>query len=92
MDTPVSSGIAARLLGTTEPRLNGLIRHGKISPLPDLIAGRRAWGALHIAQAAKLLGASIPGELLTRAVDEGFEMESGSIRTYPSGEPIHGPS
>lgn len=73
-----SSGATACLLGTTEPRLNGLIRRGKIVPQPELIAGRRAWGALHIALAAHHLGVALPNELLKRAVSEGFEVAHGS--------------
>ena len=73
----LSSGAVASLLGTTEPRLNGLIRRGKIAPLPELIAGRRAWAALHISQAASALGVTLPEELRKRAVAEGVETDGG---------------
>jgi DNA-binding transcriptional MerR regulator len=38
-----STGEAASLLGTSERRLNDLIRRGKIEPVPPVRAGRRAW-------------------------------------------------
>jgi DNA-binding transcriptional MerR regulator len=38
-----STGEAASLLGTSERRLNDLIRRGKIDPAPPVRAGRRVW-------------------------------------------------
>jgi len=51
-----STGQAASLLHTTEPRLNDLIRRRRILPPPDVVAGRRAWSRGHILQAAMRLG------------------------------------
>ncbi len=56
MQFPASTGQVARTLGTSEPRLNDLIRRGKISPAPRLFAGRRVWEEVHIRQAARALG------------------------------------
>lgn len=53
---PASTGQAANLLGVLEPRLNDLVRRGKIHPAPCLFAGRRAWSEFHIRQAAEILG------------------------------------
>lgn len=52
---PMSTGEAARLLDTDEPRLSHLIRRGRITP-PPLSAGRRLWERGHLLQAAVLLG------------------------------------
>ncbi len=56
MRFPTSTGEAARLVGATEPRLNNLIRKGKIQPAPGFFAGRRQWEQTHILQAAEHLG------------------------------------
>ena len=56
MHYPLSSGQSARLLNTTEPHLNELIRKGRIRPEPAIAAGRRQWRAEHLLQAAELLG------------------------------------
>jgi hypothetical protein len=56
MQFPASTGQAARYIGTTEPRLNGLLRRGVISPEPAVSAGRRLWEAHHTLQAAEALG------------------------------------
>jgi hypothetical protein len=53
---PTSTGGAARLLRETEPRLNDLIRRGRIRPLPPISAGRRQWDLDHVLQAARALG------------------------------------
>ena len=50
-----SSGQVAAQLGVTEPRLNDLIRRGKIDPVPPVVAGRRLWDQQHVAQAAAAL-------------------------------------
>lgn len=55
----VSTGAAARLLGSTEPRLAELVRRGKIQPEPQVIAGRRQWARQHILQAAEYLGRDV---------------------------------
>lgn len=53
---PLFTGEVARLLGTTEPPLSELVRRGKITPAPDVTAGRRQWQVFHIIQAAIALG------------------------------------
>ena len=53
---PISTGQAARLLRTTEPRLSDLVRRGKVRPAPRVVAGRRAWDEAHVRQAARALG------------------------------------
>lgn len=39
----LTTGAVAALLGVTEPRLNELVRRGKIAPAPTVRAGRRLW-------------------------------------------------
>lgn len=56
MKHPFSTGRAAREIGSTEPRLNDLVRRGKIDPCPEVVAGRRLWSAHHRLQAAEALG------------------------------------
>ncbi|MCP4036595.1 MAG: hypothetical protein GY733_06635 [bacterium] len=56
MKTPTTTGVAARILDTSEPRLNDLIRRRKVDPPPPVISGRRVWGEEHIRQAAQALG------------------------------------
>lgn len=56
MLTPLSTGRAAILLGVTEPVLNNLIRRAKITPPPEVVAGRRLWQTTHVLQAAEVLG------------------------------------
>jgi len=56
MDFPISTGAAARLLSSTEPALNRLVRRGKLHPEPPISAGRRQWSGRHLLQAAQLLG------------------------------------
>lgn len=66
MTEPLSTGAAARLLGTTEPRLAELVRRGKIHPEPVIVAGRRLWGLEALQQAAEHLGVhpdSIPSRV-----------------------------
>jgi hypothetical protein len=64
-----ATGEVARLLNETEPRLNNLIRRGRLSPPPPIHAGRRAWTSSHIIQAAKLLGV-LTDELRARLEQE----------------------
>jgi hypothetical protein len=59
VNAPFSTGQVARLLKCTEPQLNGLIRRGRISA-PPVVAGRRAWRAGHIHEAAKALDRPVP--------------------------------
>ena len=56
MKFPVSTGQAAKLLGTTEPRLADTVRRGKVRPEPTIVAGRRLWQREHVTQAARALG------------------------------------
>ena len=55
MKFPLSTGHAARLLDVSEPRLNALVRQGKVVPTPEVVAGRRLWHLEHVLQAADLL-------------------------------------
>lgn len=52
---PLSTGQAAALLGTTEPRLAEAVRRGRVQPPPPVVAGRRLWSTDHILAAARLL-------------------------------------
>ncbi len=56
MQIPASTGQAARFLGVTEPRLNDLVRRGKIIPAPSVYSGRRLWDRQHLISAATILG------------------------------------
>ncbi len=56
MKYPISTGQAADLLGTTEPRLAETVRRGRVAPEPKIFAGRRLWHAEHLIQAAGALG------------------------------------
>lgn len=56
MNYPRTTGQAARLLDTSEPRLNDLVRRRRIDPAPPVASGRRLWEREHIEQAAKVLG------------------------------------
>jgi hypothetical protein len=51
-----STGAAAALLGSIEPKLADLVRRGKVLPPPRVIAGRRLWDCSHVLQAAEHLG------------------------------------
>ena len=55
MRFPASTGQVAALLRCTEPRLNGLVRRGKIRPTPSVTAGRRLWYEAQVLQAAEAL-------------------------------------
>jgi hypothetical protein len=61
----MSTGLAAQLLQTTEPRLAELVRRGKIDPAPLVVSGRRRWLASHLLQAAHQLGV-LTGDLRQR--------------------------
>ena len=56
MKLPASTGQSADRLGVIEPRLNDLVRRGKIVPEPPILAGRRLWALEHLLQAAEALG------------------------------------
>ena len=66
---PTSTGLAARLCGTTEPKLTELVRRGHIDPPPNVVAGRRLWTCAHVRQAAVHLGTLT--ESLERLLEEG---------------------
>lgn len=53
---PTTTGVAAELLGTTEPRLAETVRRGRVTPPPAILAGRRLWTADQLRQAAEALG------------------------------------
>lgn len=53
---PLTTGAAALLLGTTEPRLAETVRRGHVTPPPPILAGRRLWTAEQLLQAADALG------------------------------------
>lgn len=55
MNYLLSTGQAAMLLDTTEPRLAHTVRIGKIRPEPAIVAGRRQWTRDQVLQAAKAL-------------------------------------
>ena len=52
---PITTGAAAALLGTTEPRLAETVRRGHVTPPPPILAGRRLWSREHLLQAAEAL-------------------------------------
>ena len=52
----LNTGAAAVLLGTTEPKLSEVVRRGRITPPPPILAGRRLWSREHVLQAAAALG------------------------------------
>ncbi len=52
---PLTTGAAANLIGTTEPRLAETVRRGHVQPPPPILAGRRLWSADHLLQAAEAL-------------------------------------
>ena len=56
MKYPISTGQAAELLGTTEPKLSEEVRRGRVTPAPAIFAGRRLWMQEHLLQAAESLG------------------------------------
>lgn len=58
---------------TTEPRLDDLIRRGKIDPLPELSHGRRRWAQTDIERAASALVVECPdlGQLDALEVSRG---------------------
>ncbi len=74
MRLPLSTGQTAQFLGVTEPRLNDLVRKGRLDPTPDSVAGRRQWWPEHILAAAAAIG------VLTTAL-------RSQIETLPRGAP-----
>jgi hypothetical protein len=69
MKFPLSTGQAARLLGTYEPKLAEEVRRKRIDPPPAIFAGRRLWQPEHLLQAAENLG------LLTDELREALSQE-----------------
>lgn len=59
MKYPATTGAVAEALSVSEPRLNDLIRRGKIHPAPRVSGGRRFWEHEHFVQAALLLGIAV---------------------------------
>lgn len=55
MHFPMSTGEAARVLGTTEPILAEAVRRGRVVP-PPVVAGRRLWSPEALLEAAEALG------------------------------------
>jgi len=68
MRYPLTTGQAATLLSTTEPRLADLVRKGRIAPPPEIVAGRRLWHLEHVLQAADVLGV-LDGHLHARLAE-----------------------
>lgn len=56
MKFPISTGQAAELLDTTEPKLAEEVRRRRVAPAPAIFAGRRLWMPEHLLQAAENLG------------------------------------
>lgn len=71
-----STGTAAELLGTIEPRLSEEVRQGRIAPPPAVFAGRRLWGPEHLLQAAENLGL-LTDELRQKLTQEAEEVARG---------------
>lgn len=69
---PLTTGVAAQFLGTTEPRLAETVRRGRVDPPPPILAGRRLWSAEHLCQAAKALGVPVP-DAIARPAEGGVE-------------------
>lgn len=57
---PLTTGAAAELLGTTEPKLAETVRRGRVTPPPPIQAGRRLWSPDQIRQAAEALDLPVP--------------------------------
>lgn len=78
MQFPISTGQAARLLGTTEPRLSETVRRGRVMPAPVVLAGRRLWSLDQFRQAARAL--RIPEDEFDRLLEPRLplsDMEEG---------------
>ena len=55
MNNLYSTGQVARALGVTEPKVAELVRRGRITPAPNILAGRRLWTLPQALRAAELL-------------------------------------
>lgn len=69
-----STGQIAALVLTPEPRVADLVRRGKISPPPQVIAGRRLWTRDQARQAAERLDRLQPD--VEAAIDAAFGPET----------------
>ena len=77
MNFPITTGRAAALLEVTEPSLGEIVRRGRVSPAPPVLAGRRLWEADHLLQAAEAL------DLLTDEVRQRIEALAHSAKHDP---------
>jgi len=77
MLTTLTTGRAAAILGTTEPRLAELVRRGRIHPQPNVIAGRRLWSREHVLQAARYLELDL--DEVARAYEQAAH-DAGAVR------------
>lgn len=73
---PCSTGTAASLANTTEPRFADVVRRGKIDPPPPVVAGRRLWYPGQIRQAAESIGL-ITAELEALLAEAELDREGG---------------
>ena len=72
MNTLLSTGQAAKILRTTEPRLAETVRRGKVTPEPIIVAGRRLWRLDQVRQAGIAIKLSdTPGEVRSVAPSVG---------------------
>lgn len=60
----ITTRVVAAWLRRTEPQIADLVRRGKITPPPAIVAGRRFWNAAQVRQAADHFG------LLTHDLEE----------------------
>lgn len=76
MRFPCSTGEAAKLIGTTEPRLAETVRRGQVNPEPTVMAGRRLWFPEQLRQAAVAL--DIPTDALDAVLGSANTSQSQS--------------
>ncbi len=67
MNQTITTGRAALIHDTSEPRLNDLVRRRKIDPAPPVVSGRRVWAMEHLIQAGARLAVA-PEEVRRRVV------------------------
>jgi hypothetical protein len=84
MHLPATTGYVAQALGCTEPRLNDLIRRGRIAPAPPVMLGRRLWSPVHVLQAARALGV-LDDDLRAEIERESFSAASASVSQVQAG-------
>jgi hypothetical protein len=56
----LTTRIVAEWLCRTEPQIADLVRRGKVTPPPTIVAGRRFWTVDQVRQAANHLGLLTP--------------------------------